>query len=79
MKKYRLKAQYKIMLYLIILFILIRTMIQYNNNILIITMYYIIAYKMIKTGYESIKKEDRRTTSKSSGSSKHNANKIIHL
>jgi len=61
MKKYRLKAQYKIMLYLIILFILINAMIQYDNNILIITMYYIIAYNMIKAGYKSIKKEDNRT------------------
>lgn len=61
MKKYRLKAQYKIMLYLITLYILISAMIQYNNNILIITLYYIIAYNMIKTAYESIKKEDNRT------------------
>ena len=74
MKKYRLKEQYKIMLYLIILFILLRTMTQADNNILIITIYYIIAYNMIKAGYKSIKKEDHRTTSKSSGSSKNNAN-----
>ena len=74
MRKYQLKAQYKIMLYLIILFMLLRIMIQSDNNILIITMYYIIAYNMIKEGYKSIKKEDHRTTSKSSGSSKNNAN-----
>ena len=61
MKKYRLKAQYKIMLYLILLFMLLKTMIQYDNNILIITLYYMIAYNMIKTAYESIKKEDNRT------------------
>jgi len=73
MKKYQLKAQYKIMLYLIILFMLLKAMIQCDSNILIITMYYIIVYNIIKTGYKSIKKEDHRTTSKSSGSSKNNA------
>ncbi len=61
MKKYQLKIQYKIMLYSIILFMLLKIMIQCDNNILIITIYYIIVYNIIKAGYESIKKEDNRT------------------
>ena len=57
MKKYRLKSNYKIMLYLLMLFILINIMINYNDNIIIITLYYITAYKMIKLINKDIKKE----------------------
>lgn len=72
MKKYRLKAQYQIAIYLLILFILLYLMTIYEKITLLIVIYYIIAYKLISrinNTLRSTKKEDHRTTSKSLGSS----------
>lgn len=78
MKKYRLKLQYKIILYLLILLCLLYKMLISETLALLIVIYYIIAYRLINTlkaNIETTKKEDHRTTSKSLGSSKITANK----
>lgn len=61
MKKYRLKTQYKIMLYLIILFSLLYIMTIANDETILLLIYYMIAYQTIKALNEYIKKEDNRT------------------
>lgn len=64
MKKYRLKLQYKIMLYLIALLSLLYILSKKDTSIIIITIYYIILYNMITAindNIETTKKEDNRT------------------
>lgn len=53
-KRYKLKTEYKIILYFIMLLISLYMMINYNNEIITMIFYYFVMYQLIKT----IKKED---------------------
>ena len=68
MKKYRLKVEYKVILYLIILFILLYMISKCNIESITIIIYYVILYNLIKT----IKKECC-TSAKTGNTPKNNA------